>query len=61
MQKIIQYIKDTKTEMHNVVWPKVSTAFVHTGVVITIALVIGYLSNIFDGVFKLGIKTLFGL
>lgn len=61
MQKIIQYIKDTKLEMHNVVWPKVSTAFMHTGIVIAVALVVGYLSTIFDGVFKLGIKTLFGI
>ena len=61
MQKFINYLKGTKLELANVVWPKFPITITHTIIVILVALIVGYVTGLFDGIFKFGIKTLFGL
>ena len=61
MQKIVNYLKETKLELSNVVWPKWPTTITHTGVVIVIALAIGYLSGVFDSILSAGLAKLLGL
>lgn len=61
MQKITKYLNETKSELKNVVWPKWPLTFTHTAVVIIVALVVGYLSGVFDSLFKLGLTSILGL
>lgn len=61
MQKFVNYIKETKQELTHVIWPKFPITITHTSIVILVALIVGYVTGLFDGIFKLGIKTLFGL
>lgn len=61
MQAITNYLKETKEEMKNVVWPKIPTTVTHTFAVIIIALIVGYLSGLFDSLFKFGLGKLIGL
>lgn len=61
MQKVTTYLNETKAELKNVAWPKWSLAFTHTLVVIVVAAVVGYLSGLFDSVFKLGLTKLLGI
>lgn len=61
MQKIAKYLHETKIELSNVVWPKLPMTMTHTGIVIAVALIVGYLSGLFDSVFKIGLAKLLGL
>lgn len=61
MQKITKYLNETKSELKNVVWPKWPLTFTHTAVVIIVALVVGYLSGVFDSLLKLGLTSILGL
>ncbi len=61
MQKISNYLKETKIELNNVVWPKWPLTFTHTAIVIVVALIVGYMSGIFDSVFKFGLASLLGI
>ncbi len=61
MEKITTYLKETKLELSNVVWPKWPLTITHTGIVIAIALVVGYLCGLFDSLFKVGLAKLLGL
>ncbi len=60
MEKITNYLKATKLEMANVVWPKRNMVFVHTIIVVVIALFVGYLSGFLDSLFKMGLGKLLG-
>ncbi len=61
MQKIAKYLNETKIELKNVVWPKWPVTFTHTAIVIVVALVVGYLSGVFDSIFKFGLARALGL
>jgi preprotein translocase SecE subunit len=61
MEKITKYFTETKAELKNVVWPKWPITFTHTAIVIVVALVVGYLSGIFDSLFKIGLTRVLGL
>jgi preprotein translocase SecE subunit len=61
MNKIANYLKETKVEMSNVVWPKWPLTMTHTGIVIAIALIVGYLSGFFDSIMSKGLAKLLGL
>lgn len=61
MSKFISYLKDTKTELSHVVWPKWAIVGVHTVIVIAISLIIGYLSGFFDSLFGFGLRSILGL
>lgn len=61
MQKITNYLKETKVELQNVVWPKWPLTLTHTSIVIILALIVGYLSGIFDSIFKYGLAQALGI
>lgn len=61
MNKIATYLKETKIELDNVVWPKWPLTINHTAIVIVVALVIGYLSGVFDSILSAGLAKLLGL
>jgi len=61
MQKITNYLRETKVELDNVVWPKWQMTFIHTAIVIVIALLVGYLSGLFDSLFKYGLARILGI
>ncbi len=61
MQKITNYLKETKVELQNVVWPKWPVTFTHTAIVIVVAILVGYISGIFDSIFKAGLASLLGI
>ncbi len=59
--KLVTYLKETRSELKNVSWPKWSVAFTHTFAVIVIAGVVGYLSGLLDSAFKLGLTRILGI
>lgn len=61
MQKIVTYLKETKLELNNVVWPKWPLTITHTGIVIVVALIVGYLSGLFDSVLSSLLAKILGL
>lgn len=61
MEKIIKYLRETKVELDNVVWPKLPMTMTHTGIVIAVALAVGYLSGFFDSLMSLGLAKLLNL
>jgi preprotein translocase SecE subunit len=61
MQKITSYLTETKAELKNVVWPKWPLTFTHTAIVIVVAVIVGYLSGVFDSIFKLGLASILGI
>lgn len=61
MQKITNYLKETKVELQNVVWPKWPLTFTHTAIVIVVAVLIGYISGVFDSLFKYGLAQALGI
>ena len=61
MQKILNYLNETKIELANVVWPKWPVTFTHTAVVIVLAILTGYLSGFFDSIFKFGLAQAIGI
>lgn len=61
MEKITKYLKETKVELDNVVWPKWPITITHTIIVISVALGVGYLSGIFDSLASNGLGRLLGL
>jgi len=61
MSKIIQYIKETKVELGNVVWPTRAQTILYTIVVIVLSVLIAYLLGFFDFLFSLGLEKLLAL
>ncbi len=56
MSKITDYLKDTKTELTHVIWPKRSQTLYYTLVVIVLSVVIAYFLGIFDFIFSRGLE-----
>lgn len=53
---IVEYIKETRSEMAHVSWPTRRQAVIYTIVVIVISLVTGMLLGLFDSGFALAMK-----
>jgi preprotein translocase SecE subunit len=60
MSKIIDYIKETKTELGHVSWPSRKQTAVFTFLVILFSFGVAFYLGFFDYLFSLGIKTLIG-
>lgn len=56
--KFIQFLKETKSEMHQVSWPKRKHLFIYTAVVIIFSFVLGYVLGGFDTLFHAGLRSL---
>ncbi|MBU4480304.1 preprotein translocase subunit SecE [Patescibacteria group bacterium] len=54
--KLIDYIKDTKSELKHVTWPTKQQAVWFTILVIIISLVVSFYLGFFDFIFSLGIE-----
>ncbi|MFA5778069.1 MAG: preprotein translocase subunit SecE [Candidatus Paceibacterota bacterium] len=52
MSKIIEYLKETKTELKHVVWPPRSQTLYYTLIVVVLSVVISYYLGIFDFIFS---------
>ena len=51
MGKIIQYLRETRSEMKHVAWPTRKQALINTALVILISLLVSFLLGFFDFVF----------
>ena len=58
MSKIIEYFKETKTELKHVIWPSRSQTFYYTLVVVVLSILTGYYLGIFDYLFSKGLAKL---
>lgn len=58
MNKIINYIKETKEEMKNVKWPTRNQTVNFTIAVILVSVLIAYYLGFFDYVFKTGLEQI---
>ncbi|OHA26016.1 MAG: preprotein translocase subunit SecE [Candidatus Taylorbacteria bacterium RIFCSPHIGHO2_02_FULL_44_36] len=54
--KIVEYIKETKSEMKHVSWPTRRQAMAFTAIVIAISVFVAILLGLFDYLFTLGIE-----
>jgi preprotein translocase subunit SecE len=61
MSKVTEYIKETKVELKNVVWPTRAQTILYTIIVIILSVVIAYLLGFFDFLFSLGLERLLAL
>lgn len=51
MSKIIEYFKETKTELKHVIWPNKNQTISYTAIVIILSILIAYILGIFDFAF----------
>jgi len=54
--KIVEYIKETRSEMKHVSWPTRRQAMAFTAIVIVISVFVAVLLGLFDYLFTLGIE-----
>jgi len=54
--KIVEYIKETRSEMKHVSWPTRRQATAFTAIVIAISVFVAMLLGLFDYLFSLGIE-----
>ena len=60
MSKITEYLKETKTELKHVIWPKRSQTLFYTLIVIVLSVVVAYYLGIFDFIFSKGLEKIVG-
>ena len=59
--KIIEYFKETKTELKHVIWPnKLQTSY-YTIIVIVLSILVAYFLGFFDFLFSRGLEKLLTL
>lgn len=61
MSKIGEYLKDTKTELKHVTWPKRGQIISYTLIVVVLSALIAYFLGIFDYLFSFGLGKILGL
>jgi len=52
MSKLIEYLKETKTELKHVIWPSRSQTFYYTIIVIALSVLVAYYLGFFDYIFS---------
>jgi preprotein translocase subunit SecE len=57
MKKLLNYFKDTRSEMKHVSWPTQSQTINFTIIVLGISVFTGLLLGLFDLLFQLGLKN----
>jgi preprotein translocase subunit SecE len=55
MSKIIEYFKDTKSELKHVIWPTRNQTLYYTLFVIVLSVIVAYYLGLFDFIFSLGL------
>ena len=61
MSKITEYLKETKTELKHVIWPKRSQTIYYTIIVIVLSVLVAYFLGIFDFIFSQGLSKILSL
>jgi preprotein translocase subunit SecE len=61
MSKVIEFIKETKIELGNVVWPTRAQTVFYSIIVIVLSVLIAYFLGLFDFLFSLGLEKLLSL
>lgn len=56
MQKLINYIKDTRSELKHVSWPTKKQSIWFTIVVVVVSLITAFFLGFFDFIFSLGLE-----
>lgn len=59
--KIIEYFRETKTELKHVIWPSRSQTFFYTMAVIILSVLIAYYLGIFDFLFSKGLEKVISI
>ena len=57
IMKIIEYFKETKTELKHVIWPSRRQTFYYTLIVIILSVIVGYYLGIFDFIFSVFLES----
>jgi preprotein translocase subunit SecE len=60
MNSILTFLKQTRAEMRNVIWPSRSTAVTYAVVVIVLSLAIGFVLGGFDSLFASALRVVLG-
>ncbi len=60
MSKIIEYLKETKTELKHVIWPTRSQTIYYTLFVVILSVIVAYYLGVFDFIFSKGLGILLG-
>jgi preprotein translocase SecE subunit len=60
MNKAIQFLKDTRAELKQVVWPSRTRAIVYAVIVVVLSVAAGYLFGGFDGILHTALRGLVG-
>lgn len=55
MSKVIEFLKETKTELKHVNWPTRSQTFFYTLVTVFLSIFVAYFLGFFDYLFSLGL------
>ncbi|OGJ02979.1 preprotein translocase subunit SecE [Candidatus Nomurabacteria bacterium RIFCSPLOWO2_12_FULL_46_14] len=58
MSKLVEYLKETKTELKHVIWPSRKQTFFYSAIVIALSILIAYFLGIFDFIFGRGLEQL---
>lgn len=58
MTKIIEYLKEVRSEMKNVTWPTRKQAIFFTVAVLIVSIVVAYLLGLFDQIFAIGLEKI---
>ncbi len=52
MSRVVEYLKETKTELKHVIWPGRRQTFYYTVIVIILSVVVAYYLGVFDYLFS---------
>ena len=57
--KLLNFLKETRTELTHVAWPTRARAFLYAGIIIVFSLGVGYVLFGFDALFQSLLKLIF--
>ena len=58
MSKLIEYFKETKTELKHVIWPNRRQTIYYTIIVVVLSVLIAYFLGVFDFAFLQGLQKI---
>lgn len=58
MSKIVEYFKETKTELKHVIWPNRRQTIYYTIIVVVLSVLIAYFLGVFDFIFLQGLQKI---
>ncbi|MCX6751373.1 MAG: preprotein translocase subunit SecE [Candidatus Nomurabacteria bacterium] len=58
MSKIVEYFKETKTELKHVIWPNRRQTIYYTVIVVVLSVLVAYFLGIFDFIFLQGLQKI---